>query len=431
MPTMVTSNVQEEINRQLLYPSDMLIGLFKGKFGSKTDTAPSGTVEEIEECIAQGKPVMLYFLNYSIERSTATTDILRELTRICEFQDAYKEKGVYCIVDTVEKVCDRLEQDIRYHLSQLEGPDASSSMGAPINNAEVSDCRVSDIKSTTTQVLQRGSQKYEGPGWYSNSIGTPINLFLQKKGIEYTYKFYLTFHENLLLAQGINGRFMNSTVHDIFDNARTYAFNEKYGDYDYEWDIRSLFPKWYEPLKNIIKCYCSTSYRTLSYIDVGGNCGREMHEFFGKKPKKDVTIVDISNEALEKGSEKYQNYTFVQANMEEPYCIGEQFDVCLCLRAIQSTGVCRNDAIIQMTKVIKPNGLIIISIPNGYIGEEQQIVRGLYDYQTQSFSRRKPLELCMKIERKLMDYGFDNTGVRTIDTEILVWGQKTTKKLDN
>jgi hypothetical protein len=52
---------QAILNRQLIPFSDILIGVFRARIGTHTGRAESGTVEEIEEFISSGKPVLLYF----------------------------------------------------------------------------------------------------------------------------------------------------------------------------------------------------------------------------------------------------------------------------------------------------------------------------------------------------------------------------------
>ena len=52
---------QSIINKQVLADCDLLVAVFWTRLGSPTGKAASGTVEEIEEHIAAGKPVMLYF----------------------------------------------------------------------------------------------------------------------------------------------------------------------------------------------------------------------------------------------------------------------------------------------------------------------------------------------------------------------------------
>src|SRR5215467_7298620 len=54
---------QEAINRQLVDRSDILIGVFWTRLGTATGVSASGTVEEIERFIGDGKPAALFFSN--------------------------------------------------------------------------------------------------------------------------------------------------------------------------------------------------------------------------------------------------------------------------------------------------------------------------------------------------------------------------------
>lgn len=52
---------QEVLNRQIVDPSDILLGVFWWKMGTPTGIAESGTVEEIERFVKAGKQASLYF----------------------------------------------------------------------------------------------------------------------------------------------------------------------------------------------------------------------------------------------------------------------------------------------------------------------------------------------------------------------------------
>ena len=58
---------QDAINDQLVRQSDILVGMFWTKIGTSTGVAESGTVEEIEQFVAAGKPTLLYFSNRPID----------------------------------------------------------------------------------------------------------------------------------------------------------------------------------------------------------------------------------------------------------------------------------------------------------------------------------------------------------------------------
>ena len=65
---------QGVINRQLVDPADMLIGVFWTRLGTPTSEADSGTVEEVERCIVMGKPVLLYFSSKPVHLDSVNPD---------------------------------------------------------------------------------------------------------------------------------------------------------------------------------------------------------------------------------------------------------------------------------------------------------------------------------------------------------------------
>jgi hypothetical protein len=52
---------QTVINKRLLSHADLLVAVFKGRLGRESDRFESNTIEEIEECIQAGIPILLYF----------------------------------------------------------------------------------------------------------------------------------------------------------------------------------------------------------------------------------------------------------------------------------------------------------------------------------------------------------------------------------
>jgi hypothetical protein len=61
---------QGVINKQILRNADLLIAIFWTRLGSPTGVADSGTVEEIEEHLAAGKPAMIYFSDVPVRPDT-------------------------------------------------------------------------------------------------------------------------------------------------------------------------------------------------------------------------------------------------------------------------------------------------------------------------------------------------------------------------
>ena len=95
-------SAQELLNKQFINDCDACIALFGHRFGSPTDKFESGTEQEIEEMIASGKQVFMYF----IERDVNINSIdLEQLTKVRNFKDKYsaESKGIYWgIKDDIE-----------------------------------------------------------------------------------------------------------------------------------------------------------------------------------------------------------------------------------------------------------------------------------------------------------------------------------------
>ena len=79
---------QKLLNKQIADRSDLLVGIFGASIGSPTDSSQSGTIEEIEEHIQKGKPVMLFFRKYN----DATSE---ELVKLEAFKNSIKNSCLY------------------------------------------------------------------------------------------------------------------------------------------------------------------------------------------------------------------------------------------------------------------------------------------------------------------------------------------------
>jgi hypothetical protein len=70
---------QAIINKQILGDADILIAIFWARIGTPTGVAASGTVEEITEHIAAGKPTMLYFSTAPVRQDSVDDHQFRSL----------------------------------------------------------------------------------------------------------------------------------------------------------------------------------------------------------------------------------------------------------------------------------------------------------------------------------------------------------------
>jgi hypothetical protein len=83
---------QAIINKQVLAKCDLLVGVFWTRIGTPTERHLSGTVEEIEEHIAAGKPTMLYFSSQPVALDTVDID---QIQRLKKFKESCQSRGLY------------------------------------------------------------------------------------------------------------------------------------------------------------------------------------------------------------------------------------------------------------------------------------------------------------------------------------------------
>src|SRR5574341_1775334 len=76
---------QLAINHQLVQGCDILVGMFWTRIGAQTGVAESGTVEEIDQFVAAGKPALLYFSSRPIDPNRID---LKQHKKLKGFKDA-------------------------------------------------------------------------------------------------------------------------------------------------------------------------------------------------------------------------------------------------------------------------------------------------------------------------------------------------------
>src|SRR5207245_4299115 len=82
---------QEALNRQLVRGADILVGMFWTKLGTSTGVAESGTVEEIDQFVAAGKPALLYFSSRPIDPNKID---LKQHKKLRSFKDATYKRAL-------------------------------------------------------------------------------------------------------------------------------------------------------------------------------------------------------------------------------------------------------------------------------------------------------------------------------------------------
>jgi hypothetical protein len=101
---------QAVINKQVLKNADLLIGIFWTRIGTPTGKAASGTVEEIEEHIREGKPAMLYFSSKQVSLDNVN---LEQYEAVKKLKKEYQGRGLTDTFDTLQDFKDKFQRHLQ------------------------------------------------------------------------------------------------------------------------------------------------------------------------------------------------------------------------------------------------------------------------------------------------------------------------------
>lgn len=107
---------QALINKQVVDQSDIVVGIFRARFGSPTGVADSGTEEEIRRGIKQRKEVMVYFASLPQSKRRKRSG---ELARIEAFKRKYGQQALYHIYTDDKAFEDAFRQHLAAAMNKL------------------------------------------------------------------------------------------------------------------------------------------------------------------------------------------------------------------------------------------------------------------------------------------------------------------------
>jgi hypothetical protein len=106
-----------------------LIAIFWTRIGTPTGTHRGGTVEEIEEHLAAGKPALIYFSDVPI-RPDSVDDVQYQALK--QLKDSMKNRGLFDSYSTVEEFTEKLTRHIHTLFTDSKRfPPAGQDSGTP------------------------------------------------------------------------------------------------------------------------------------------------------------------------------------------------------------------------------------------------------------------------------------------------------------
>lgn len=108
---------QQLINERVLKDCDLLIGIFWTRLGTPTGKAQSGTVEEIEEHVASGKPAMIYFSSKPVSLESVEIEQYRQVKTI---RESWQQRGLIETFDDPHEFRQKLAKQLQLCLNSNE-----------------------------------------------------------------------------------------------------------------------------------------------------------------------------------------------------------------------------------------------------------------------------------------------------------------------
>lgn len=402
----IRSNItpMEAIQEDLLKECDILTGIFWTKFGSSTNNLSSPTLIEIEYFLSKKKPILMYFIEKRLAPSEIN-DLSENLKKINDFKLKYQLNNIYRVTD-------------------LRSPEKFRTMFMIDLNRNVN----SLISKTTVLKPQTEKDKKDNTElqWYKESIKKLIETKLLELDLPLAYRREISFDENLKLWRSSVEARHPEILHKI-TKAREEAFNIKYGHYDYEKDLREIYKDtWFLPIISILQNENFTKDKEFSVLGVASNNGLELNQIFKNYTKVKLAVLDLSDVAIKSGQKLFDQTRYISGNMEDCTIDKSSYDLYLNLRSIHSSGVDIRMTLAECYRILKPNGVVVVSVSNGYLTpngirkDELVETKGMYDNRIEAFSTDKPYELIEKIRVKLDHYGFRFIEIHTGETEIFI-----------
>ncbi|MBK6867841.1 MAG: DUF4062 domain-containing protein [Burkholderiales bacterium] len=159
---------QAIINKQVLSKCDLLVGIFWTRIGTPTEDHLSGTVEEIEKHIGQGKPAMLYFSSQPVAMEMVDLD---QIQRLKTFKESCRTQGIYEGYDSHSEFKDKFYRHLQLKVN--EHPLFFSNVGDAQFEHELieSIVKIPRISTESRILLKEASQDASGIIIHAHYIG--------------------------------------------------------------------------------------------------------------------------------------------------------------------------------------------------------------------------------------------------------------------
>ncbi len=160
---------QAIINKQVLEDCDLLVGVFWTRIGTSTGGYASGTVEEIEEHITVGKPVMLYFSAKPVDPDSVDPEQYKHLK---DFKAACYKRGLVESFGDEAEFKDKFTRQLQIRLNEdafftsRSAPSPADLLPVPLTSTPLS-----RLSEEARQLLIEAAKSSDGTIMFMRFIG--------------------------------------------------------------------------------------------------------------------------------------------------------------------------------------------------------------------------------------------------------------------
>lgn len=210
--------------------------------------------------------------------------------------------------------------------------------------------------------------------------------------------------------------------------ARRHAYTQKYTsprNDDEKLAIKSSLGSWVDHFEQFLISKNISDIAQYDVLDVGFGNGHAycICDYF--KNIKSFTIVDLSKEAIDIAKKSFPNARGIQNDAEQLEAIeNSSVDLYLSFRTYQSTLFDRRVAVHEAFRVLRPGGLIVVSIPKIYVTPDGKVIEGLSD-PNKKITKKYLYEVVDRTSSYVEMLGFKEVSVWDESPyEVFIYGKK-------
>ena len=212
----------------------------------------------------------------------------------------------------------------------------------------------------------------------------------------------------------------NKKSYELITNIISEAFDYKYSEYDYSYDIRSINTDWSNNFKEIYEKTNTQSFDTINILNVGVGGGKEAEELFINC--KNVTFVDIAPNGLKKIKKLIPSSKTIKSRAEDLSMIEDNsYELYVSLRTYNSSFFDIKEGIKEAYRVLKNNSVAIISISNGFLNQnEKKIIPGIIIPKLGFVDLYRGIDIVKNLSNILAKYNFKDIEITPTNGEIYI-----------